>query len=155
MNLSLNSMSERERRMVMIGAVALVLILLFGVVLPLDRSVAKANQRVAQKTTDLAWMRSVAPELAAAGPALPASQESLLVIVDRTAREASLGTSLAGSEPSGNGGLQVRLEKAPFDTLVAWLARLSDQNGVQVDSATIDNAGKPGIVNAAVVLHTR
>ncbi len=155
MNLSLNSMSERERRMVVIGTVIAVLVLLFGIVLPLDRSVAKARQRIVQKTSDLAWMRSVTPELAAQGPAAPVSQDSLLVVVDRSARESNLGTSLAGSEPSGAGGLRVRLEKAPFDTLVAWLARLSEQNGIRVDSATIDNADKPGLVNAAVVLHTR
>ncbi len=154
MNLSLNSMSERERRMVQLGAVAVGLILIMGVLLPLDHSVSSAQKRIAQKVTDLAWMRSVAPELAAAGPVRPVTQDSLLVIVDRSARESNLGSALAGSEPSGTGGLRVRLEKAPFDTLVAWLARLSEQNGISVDAATIDNAGKPGVVNAALVLRT-
>jgi len=50
--------------------------------------------------------------------------------------------------------LSVRLEKASFDALIAWLARLSQQNGIRVDTATIENGGAPGIVNAAVVLHT-
>ena len=154
MNLSLNSMSERERRMVQLGGVAVGLILIMGVLLPLDHSVSSAHKRIAQKATDLAWMRSVAPELAAAGPVRPVTQDSLLVIVDRSARESNLGSALAGSEPSGTGGLRVRLEKAPFDTLVAWLARLSEQNGISVDAATIDNAGKPGVVNAALVLRT-
>ena len=48
----------------------------------------------------------------------------------------------------------MRLEKAPFDTLIAWLARLAQQNGIRVDSASIDSAGSPGLVNAALVLHT-
>lgn len=152
---SLSSMSERERRLVIACAVIAVLVLIFAVIVPLDRSVSRTRQRVERKTGDLAWMRGVAPELAAAGPAASTSKESLLVVVDRSAREANLGSSLAGSEPSGSGGLRVRLERAPFDTLVAWLARLSQQNGIRVESATIDNAGKPGIVNAAVVLNTR
>lgn len=46
----------------------------------------------------------------------------------------------------------MQLEKAPFDTLVGWLARLSQQNGVQIESATIDSAGQPGTVNASLVL---
>jgi type II secretory pathway component PulM len=33
------------------------------------------------------------------------------------------------------------------------LARLSQQNGVRIDSASIDTAGTPGLVNAAIVLH--
>jgi general secretion pathway protein M len=154
---SFESLNERERRMVVIGGVCIALLLVFGVIVPLDRSVAHAQTRVAAKQADLAWMRGVAPELAAAGPApnAPTSQQSMLVVVDRAAREAGLGTALTSSEPSGAGGLQVRLEKAPFDAIVAWLARLSEQDGIRVDSATMDNAGQPGVVNAGVVLHTR
>jgi general secretion pathway protein M len=154
---SFDSLNERERRMVIVGGVCIALVLVFGVIMPLDRSVAHASARLATKQADLAWMREVAPELAAAGPApnAPTSQQSMLVVVDRAAREAGLGTALTSSEPSGAGGLQVRLEKAPFDALVAWLARLSEQDGIRVDSATMDNAGQPGVVNAGVVLHTR
>jgi general secretion pathway protein M len=151
---SFNTMSERERRMVLFGGIAVVLLLIFGVVLPLDRKVSQAQHRIAQKTTDLAWMRENAPELAAAGPIRVATGESLLAIADRSARESNLGSSIAGSDPSGTGGLRMRLEKAPFDTLVAWLARLSEQNGVRVESATIDGTATPGTVNAAIVLHT-
>ena len=100
-------------------------------------------------------MRSVAPQLAAAGPAAPgqrASQRSLIVIVDTAAREVGLGTALSSSAPMGSDGLQVRLDKAPFDTLVGWLERLSEQQGIRVESATIDSAGAPGIVNAGIVL---
>jgi general secretion pathway protein M len=152
-----DSLNERERRMVMIGGACIALLLVFGVILPLENGVAHARARVAAKMADLAWMRGVAPELAAAGPATnaPTSQQSMLVVVDRAAREAGLGTALTSSEPSGAGGLQVRLEKAPFDAIVAWLARLSEQDGIRVDSATMDNAGQPGVVNAGVVLHTR
>jgi general secretion pathway protein M len=150
---SLERLSERERRMVIIGAVALVLILVIGVVLPLNSTVAKAQDRVARKQADLAWMQSAAPELAAAGPASdqPQSQESLLITVDRTAREAGLAKSLTSSEPAGT-GLRIRLEKAPFDIMVGWLARLSDQSGIRVESASIDKSGDAGVVNAGLVL---
>jgi type II secretory pathway component PulM len=66
-----------------------------------------------------------------------------------------LEKALAGSEPSGPGGIQVRMEKAPFDAIMAWLSRLSQQNGIGVDGASIDSAGAPGIVNAALVLRTQ
>src|SRR5690349_13472365 len=148
------ALSERERRMVLAGAVLAPLLLVFGVLLPLDRSVAHAHDRLLKKRNDLAWMQGVAPELAAAPQSPSAAGESLLVIVDRSARESGLAGSLAGSEPAGPGGLSLRLQKAPFDTLIAWLARLAQQNGIRVDSASIDSAGSPGLVNAAVVLHT-
>jgi general secretion pathway protein M len=152
MKFSLDTMSPREQRLVKIGGIALAAILIFGVLMPLDSSVAKARARISKKQTDLVWMRGVAPVLAAQGPAHQANGESLIVIVDRSARESGLGSSLAGSDPSGPGGIQVRLEKAPFDAMIGWLSRLSQQNGIGVDGATIDGAGTPGIVNAAIVL---
>lgn len=150
---SFNHLSERERRMLIGGAVAAVLLLVFGILLPLNRSVTHAQERLARKHADLSWMESVAPEIAAAAPPPAATGEPLLVIVDRSARESGLAGALAGSEPGAPGSLSVRLEKAPFDALVVWLARLARQNGVSVQSAIIERAGPPGQVNAAIVLH--
>ena len=150
------SLQPRERRIVTIGAATAAVLIIFGVVLPLDQSVTRAHARLEHKQADLAWMRSVAPRLAAAGPMItPTSQRSLIVVVDNAAREAGLGTALTSSEPSGQGGLRVRLDNAQFDTLVGWISRLSEQHGIRVESATVDAAGPPGIVNAGIVLHGR
>jgi general secretion pathway protein M len=157
MKFSLDTMNERERRMVLFGGVAAVALLIFGVVLPLNSSVTKAQERVGKKQADLVWMQAVGPELANAGPtvAKPSSNESLLVVVDRAARESGLGTSLVSSEPQGPGVLRVRLEKASFDIMIGWLARLADQNGISVDTANVDSAGAPGIVTASLVLRLK
>jgi len=110
--------------------------------------------RIAQKTSDLAWMRQVAPQVTAAAAAGRgvASDESLVVLVDRTARESGIGASIRDQSPAGQSGLQLRLEGAPFDALVAWLASLQQQHGVTVDAATIGAANAPGLVNASLTL---
>ncbi len=146
--------SPRDQRMAAGSAVVLMVILILSIFIGLDSSVARAHERVQRKESDLAWMRSVAPQLLAAGDAViaPTSQSSLIVVIDSSARQSGLGSALNTSEPSGPGALRVRLDKAPFDTLVVWLGRLSQQNGIHVDSATIDAAGPPGVVNAGLVL---
>ena len=127
-----------------------VLLLITAIVLPLQRSVTAAEQRVERSATDLLWLRSMAPQLAmlqASAP--PPLRESLVVLVDRTARESGLDKSLVGgSQPSGNGGLSVRFDKMPFDSLVAWLSQLREKYGVQVESATVDAANDAGTVTA-------
>lgn len=149
---SLATAAPRERRMLAVGGAAAALLFVFGVLVPLDRSVSHAQQRIAQKKVDLAWMQAAAPEIATL-PAAPAGNgESLLVIIDRSARESGLGKSFS-TEPGAAGSIAVRMEKAPFDTLIAWLGILAQQNGVVVDSATIEKSGAPGLVNAAIVLH--
>ena len=148
--------TPRDQRVALIGAVVALVVLIGAIFIPLDSSVTRATARVQHKASDLAWMRAVAPQLAAAGAALPtpSSQRSLIVVIDTSARESGLGAALNSSEPSGPGMLRVRLDHARFDTLVTWLARLSQQNGIHVESATIDAAGPPGLVNAGLVLRT-
>jgi general secretion pathway protein M len=148
----LQSLSERDRRMLLVGGAIAAILFVLAVIMPLDHSVSRLHDQVTRKQADLVWMRSAAPEIAAAGPVRSNSGESLIVIVDQSAREAGLGSSLAGSQPSGAGNLNVQLQKAPFDALVGWIARLSEQNGVQIESATIDSAGEPGLVDASLVL---
>jgi len=150
-NLSLDSLSERDQRTVKIGG-AIAALLLVYVIIQLDSSVASAHKRLLKKQEDLTWIRNNGPELAAAGPLRAASgaSESLLVVVDRSARES--GLSVTGSDPAGPGALNIRLQKVPFDTLIAWVGRLGQANGIRVDNASIETAGSPGLVNASFVL---
>lgn len=150
---AIRTLSERERRVLLFGAPIAVLLFFLAVVLPLDRSVARLHQQVTRKQSDLAWMRHVAPELAAAGPGHSSSQP-LIVLVDQSAHQAGLGSALSGSTPEGSHRLNVSLRGAPFDALIGWLARLHQQDGVEVESATVNRSGGPGQVNASLVLGT-
>jgi len=153
---SFSRLSTRERRLVIAGGIAALLVLVIGVVLPLQRSVSGAAERIERKRDDLTWLRSMAPRLGTLPAyAPPPLRESLVVLIDRTAREAGLGKSLVGSQPSGNGGLNVHFEQVPFDGLTGWLSQLNERYGVHAESATIDAASSVGTVNATLVLRVR
>jgi general secretion pathway protein M len=146
-------LAERERRFVNLGAIGVVVLLIIGVVMPLNSKISQTRQRVETKRSDLAFIQSVLPQLAAAGPATNvATPESLVVLIDSSARESGLGKALTNSQPTPDKGLRIRLDRAPFDAMVAWLARLSQQHGVRVESAEIETAGETGFVNAGLVL---
>jgi general secretion pathway protein M len=151
----LAGLAPRERNLVYAaGGLVIIALLYFVLVLPITTMAAKRAARVEQKTADLAWMRQVAPQVAAAAAAGAAagSGESLVVLVDRTGREAGLGGALRDQSPSGDQGLRLRLEAASFDVLVVWLASLQQQHGVKVEAATIDATATPGLVNASLTL---
>ena len=151
----LDGLAPRERNLVYAAAVLLgIAVVYFAVVLPVTSAARHREARIVQKTSDLAWMQQVAPQVvaaAAAGGAV-ASDESLVVLVDRTARESGIGSSIRDQTPAGQNGLQLRLEGAPFDLLMAWLANLQQQHGVRVDGAIIGAANAPGLVNANLTL---
>ncbi len=153
----INALQPRER-IIVIGGALLVLvtaIYVFGLG-PLYAAVNAQAQRVEQKEGDLAWLRSVAGEVAmlsASAPSRPGpSNESMVVLIDRAARECGLGSSLVGQTPNGEHGIRVRLEDAEFDKIMVCLGTLQQIHAVDVESATIDRTGKPGLVNANLVL---
>ncbi|HEX4153131.1 MAG TPA: type II secretion system protein M [Steroidobacteraceae bacterium] len=144
-------LQERERRIVLLGSVALaVLILVGGVLLPLQSAVSSAQKRADTRREDLDWMHLNAAEIASAGPALAKDTgEAPVVIVDRVGREAGLGPALKGSQPTDS-GVRVQLEAAPFDTLVTWIAGLDQRYGLSIESITVDRGARPGVVNANI-----
>lgn len=149
---SLRSLSPRERRTVGIGAVIAAVLFVVAVVRVLDRHVAHVRHEVARKQAELAWMRRVAPELAAAGATAPATHEPLIVLIDQSARRAGLGGALTASTPNGT-GLSVQLHDASFDALVTWLAHLHQEDGVRVSGARIRAAGGAGRVDVSLTLN--
>jgi general secretion pathway protein M len=149
-------LSAREQRIALIGGIAALLLLILAAVLPLQRHVGTVEQRVERKRDDLLWLRSMAPQLVGlrtSGP--PPLRESLVVVIDRTARQSGLERALVGSQPSGDGGLNVRLEQTSFDGLMAWLSQLRENFGVRVESAVVEAGNAAGTVNASLVLRAR
>jgi general secretion pathway protein M len=146
-----SGLQEREQRMVAVGGVVVaLLVLVLGILMPLQSAVSNAAHRNATKREDLAWMQVNAAEIRASGNQLPASTgEAPVVLVDRVGRENGLASSLRGTQPNGN-GVRVQVEAAPFDALVTWLATLDERYGLSIETITVDRAARPGVVNASI-----
>src|ERR1700690_2241693 len=92
-------LQPNEQRMVRLGAVALGLLLLVGgVLLPLQTAVSTALKRAETRRADLQWMRVNAPEIQRSGATCCVdSTEAPVVVVDRVGRERGLGAALKGT----------------------------------------------------------
>lgn len=143
---------QPRERWVIAGGAALVLLTVLYVfaIAPLNRAASERGARIAQKQSDLAWMRSRAGEVAAFGRVAGRSgaNESLIVLIANSANQNGLGNALTGQTPTGSNSVRVRLENANFDSVVQWIGLLQQQYGVTVDSASIDRAAKTGEINA-------
>jgi general secretion pathway protein M len=151
-------LKPRERMIISGGAALVLLTAIYILALaPFYRSVSTLAENVETKQADLAYMRSVAGELQALNASQPMvatpTGESLVVLVDRTAREAGLSSALTGQTPNGENGIRVRLEAAAFDMAVMWLANLELSHAVAIESATFDRTSTPGLVNISLVLN--
>ncbi len=152
------SLAPRERMIVMAGAAAAVVILLWGAIwLPLDRAHDGMRTSVGTWQTSLADLKVVAARLAAAddtdGAQRVVSNESPVVIVDRTLRERGLNRTVKRQQPVPN-GIRVEFESVAFDDLVLWLGTLESDYAMTVQAASLSAAiqAGPGRVNASLTL---
>jgi general secretion pathway protein M len=142
------SLSPRDQLIARVGGIAAVALIVLAVFVQLHALVNRAEKRVAAKRADVAFISSVLPELRAA-PLPQGGGQSLVTVIDRTTRDAGLGTNLRGTEPSGTAGVRVRLEGAAFDTLVTWLLKVEREYGLSIQTATLEKTDSPGRVNAS------
>jgi general secretion pathway protein M len=149
-------MQERERRVLLGGAVAVALLGGYALVWdPWVQAVSGLEQDVAEQRVLLGWMKQSVSEvrmLRGSRPGgAPAAGQSLLSLIDGTARAQGLGTTMQRVEPEGN-GVRVWLERAAFDDVLRWLDRLGDR-GVRVTSFASERvSGQTGVVNVRLVL---
>ena len=146
-----SGLQTREQFLVSRGAVAAVVLLVVGGLLQLHAAVNKAQASVLRKQEDLAYIISHLGELQSATGAAPDLSSPLASIVERTARDSGLGEQLKTNQPEGDNSLRVKFEGASFDTLVLWVSSLQQEQGVQVQNATIERAAA-GTVVATLVL---
>lgn len=144
------SLGEREQRTVAWGCAVVAVLLVAGLVWKLGDAVATAEERVARRREDLAFIEAATPRLQAVPAARPG--ESLAIAVDRLAREGGLAQSLAGVEPASTGAIRARFTAASFDALALLLARLQQERGVVAETASVSATGDPGLVDATLVL---
>ena len=143
------TLEAREQLVLRVAAPALLALAVLGVVWQLHAAVGRAERRVTGQRADLAYIQGVLPELR--GVPMPQDGgQSLVVIVDRTTRDAGLAGNLRGAEPSGTSGVRVRLEGAAFEALVQWLVRVQREHGLTVQAAALERTDSPGRVNANI-----
>jgi type II secretory pathway component PulM len=150
------SLQARERIAVSAAAllVSAMVIYVLGLA-PFYRSVNELEKNLTDRKADLAWMMSNADSvrmLVASRPQFTPSGESLVLLVDRTAREAGLGDALTNQTPTGPDAIKVNLQEATFDMMMVWLNGLQVSQGITVQSATFNRASKPGQVNVSLEL---
>jgi general secretion pathway protein M len=154
-----DSLESRERTFVSIGAVVVVLGMLYSLVwAPLD------NKHKALKADVASWQKSLTdlrPMQASAnnnpnsqGSPNSGAQLSPIIVVDQTLRSRGLDRYRQRSQPTSSNGVRVEFENVAFDELVLWLGDLSAQYSMSVQAGSFSpgNQANPGRINATLTL---
>ena len=154
-----DSLEERERNFVSIGAIVVVIALLYGLGwAPLDKKHDVLKADVANWQRSLADLRPMRTAKTSGGRtqtvAILGSQQTPIIIVDQTLRSRGLEQYRRRSQPTAGDGIRVEFENVAFDELVLWLGDLSEQYAMHVEagSFSVSAQASPGRINATLTL---
>lgn len=141
--------NRREQLLLMVlGALALVAVLLKLVIAPLQaaRTTALADIRTAETLS--ARLRAVGPALGP-GPAVTPRSGDPASIIASSAAEFGLPVQ---QQPAANGSIRITLTDASFDAVIRWLAELERSSRLRLSEIRLDRRPASGIVAGEVVL---
>jgi general secretion pathway protein M len=147
-------LEPRERWILSAGAVLAAIIVLWGFVwVPLGNGSAELRERIDDKQALLADLqRAAALGGGTSRGQRPAPTQSLVVLVDQTARTHGLADSFTRTRPDGADAINVSFQNAPFDGILAWLVRLNTDYGIRVESASFNGSRERGLVTGQLFL---
>jgi type II secretory pathway component PulM len=141
----------RERWIVSVGAVAAVIIILWWSLIKLGAEMETLRTAVDTKQRlliDVARVEATQAPGVANNP--ETNNQPLYLVVDKTAP--AYGLQQPRTRMNGPNGVDVTVQNASFDALMAWLVALHDMYGVDVETFSIVNAREPGLVNGSLLL---
>lgn len=144
-------LNQREQLSIFVLGIALVLYLLYMLAwAPLAQrreELALQNESVAQSLQRVDAMVSEIMRLREGGVASTAQRNLTSLVNQSTSRH---GLQVSRLQPNSRGDIQVRLENAVFDDLLAWLDDVENREGLLVTEIAITRSGNAGRVNATI-----
>lgn len=132
-------LQAREQRALAVAAAVLVLlVLVYGIWLPSRQLAGKAQVRFETQRALLLQLQAQSGD--STGGAVPGG--SVLRVTSDAA--AASGLALSRIEPDGEGKVRVWLEKADFNVVAGWLAKLSAA-GLRLEEAQVERLATGGV----------
>jgi len=153
----LNTLESREKRIVISGSIALLVILFYLLVWDPIISNHEEQQLKHESQRQLySWMKNAGAEInslkSMGGSAAARSRnQSISSLADRSAQVTGVKSFINKIDQSKT-GVKVTLKNADFDLIINWLTDLENKYGIISSQIKIERAKKDGAVNANITL---
>ena len=148
-----DSRSARDQRMLkVLAVVVLLLVVLFGVLLPAIDYRQSAQQHYQESLDNLSWMQANRSSVRSSGSGVSqlGPDQSLLGVANQTAKGYQL--NFKRYQPLENNGLGLWMDGVSFNKVILWLERLDRRYGITVKEISVDRQEQQGVVNLRLVL---
>ena len=145
-----DNLQGRERLILIGGAVAAVLIVLWFGLTRMHTQTELLRDAIGSKQRLLLELNRVGSLPAVPTPGGIGQSQELVVLINASAKEH--GIALTKNRGDGPNGVQISFSNISFDMLVDWLVMLEKQSSITVDSATFTSTKQRGVVNGQLAL---
>jgi general secretion pathway protein M len=158
----LQQLSSRERYLVLgTGGVVLVILFYFALWAPLQEGIENKRRLVSLQEQQLDTMQEQARDIgitqrnSSSRSQNITDSSSLLSVIERTAKQRNLKSTLQKAQPEGNEGVRLWLVDITFDQMIEWLNQLDLEYGIYVSDITIERDEKYGRVDSRILLRVK
>jgi type II secretory pathway component PulM len=154
LNFWYKNLQPRERLLVVITSVILLITIFYiSIWEPIYGGLDEQQKLHKSQQNTLLWMQQASAEVKAlkrsgVNTNIKSSNQPVSLVIEQSASTAGLKKNLSKLESSGKAGAQAKLEMASFDQMLIWINTLKRNYNINITSANIERADKPGTVNA-------
>lgn len=152
-----NELNSREQRMVMIGAIAVLIFIGYQFVLsPLTNKAANLRKQMVADKKTLAWMESTdqaiqAKSVNGATTAKPTTPVALMSALQVAIMRAGLNAELKELKQTSNDSVNLRFSKVPFDRVMKMVLSVMNEQKAAISQMSVATANEPGLVDITVI----
>ena len=147
--------ARSAREQVLLGALGMLALVAVWYFVPVRMLLVHADQQrqaLERETMRLEQIERVGNRMSSLPAPRPRSNASMLLVANRTLRDAGLDGFLEEGAADGERRVRLRLRDAPFPRVSAWLAGLAVQENIRTVSADIERGPAPGVTRVSLVL---
>ncbi len=149
------SLTERERYMVVYGALAVALFLFYYVFwAPLNASIDALRNSNEQTRELITWMKNAESEVRQVGQQAnaPASKISLLTAIEQSVKRNHVNNPAPEIKQLDQTRVQVTFSAVEFIAVVRWLQDVQATAGGKIEKVSMTRTDKQGVVRADITL---
>lgn len=149
----LNSLNERERWMVVLGGLSLILycyyIFLYA---PINNRVQQKSAILTEQIDTLNWMKKVQGEAHSTKTKKTVDNNQLLTLLATQLKQDDELKSAYQIQQTASGEIQLSFETVPFSLFMKWLAEINKEYSIIIKQLNVEHSNTPGVTRLTVII---
>ena len=149
----LNSLNERERWMVLVTGLGLILYLYYlFLYAPISHKVTQKSAQLIEKMTTLEWLKKVRQQSHSTQKKQTVDNSQLLTLLATQLKEETTLKFPYQLQQTGSGEIQITFDAVAFNLFLNWLKNFSEHYAITIKQFNAERSTTPGVSRLMVLI---